>query len=45
MCSFVISSYSVKISKMLKCAEINILEIIVNHLDIIIEQIRWLSHS
>ena len=32
-------------SKMLKYAEINILDITVEHLDNTIEHIRWLSHS
>ena len=30
---------------MLKYAEINMLDITVEHLDITIEHIRWLSHS
>ena len=37
--------YSGVISKMLKYAEINILDITVEHLDNTIEHIRWLSHS
>ena len=37
--------YSAVISKMLKYAEINILDITVEHLDNTIEHIRWLSHS
>ena len=41
----VISRYSAEISKMLKYPEINILDIIVEHLDNTIEHIRWLSHS
>ena len=36
---------SAVISKMLKYAEINILDITVEHLDNTIEHIRWLSHS
>ena len=40
-----ISRYSALISKMLKYAEINIVDITVEHLDNTIEHIRWLSHS
>ena len=45
ICLGVISRYLNVISKMLKYTEINILDIIVEHLDITIEHIRWLSHS
>ena len=45
MCLVVISRYSGVITKMLKYAEINILNITVKHLDTTIEHIRWLSHS
>ena len=42
MCLVVISRYSAQISKMLKYAEINIVNITVKHTDITIENIRWL---
>ena len=45
MCLVVISRYSALISKMLKYASSNILDITVEHLDITFEHIRWLSHS
>ena len=45
ICLVLISRYSAVISKMLKYAEINILDITVEHLDITIEHIRWLSYS
>ena len=45
ICLVVISRCSAVIFKMLKFAEINILDITIEHLDITIGHIRWLSHS